>query len=319
MDALIILLGAVLIVVIGRNDGTPLVAIALRGLPINHWWIAIIVLAVLPAAPLLGFYLVAQALFGLFPQEGGDYAVVLAILAGTILTILVSMTLRAPNSITLALVGGAAGASLGAGIAPQWQHVGFVLMMAAAAPVIGCLVAAAVPYGVLHPSSPKLAKVFSIGKMRWPALVAIIVSYSLNDGQKLVFIIAIIFAVPVGEAAGSVTANGVVLVLFVLGMLSGLRSSMSMLAHGVLRTTPISAVWAQISTSLTLVAGSALGSPMSMTQTLQGSLLGSGLKRGTRIIRWMSVWRILLAWVWTLPLSAALAYAIVRITNEVNI
>lgn len=318
MDTLIILLAAVLIVVIGRNDGTPLLAIALRGLSVNHWWIAFIVLVILPAAPLLGFYLVAQALFGLFPQQGGDDGVVLAVLAGTILTILASMALRAPNSITLALVGGATGASLGAGIAPDWSHVGFVLMMAGAAPIIGCLVAAAVPYSVVNPSSPMLARVFSIGKMRWPALVAIIVSYSLNDGQKLVFIIAMVFAVPVADAAGSLTANGVALGLFVLGMLSGLRSSLSLLAHGVLRTTPISAVWAQIATSVTLVAGSALGSPMSMTQTLQGSLLGSGLKRGAKIIRWMSVWRIVLAWVWTLPLSGVLAYTITRIVNEVT-
>lgn len=311
MDAIVILLGAVLIITIGRNDGTPLIAMAMRGLPVSHWWIVFAIVLLLPVAPLVGLYLVAQSLYELFPARSGDDAVVVGILLATILAILASILLRAPNSITLALVGGAVGASLGAGLDPNWSHVGYVLIIAGIAPALGCLFASVVPYRVVHPASPGMNKIISMGKMRWPALIAIIASYSLNDGQKLVFIIAISVSVPISDVAGSLAANGVALTLFFIGLLSGVRSSMSLLASGVLRTTPLSAVWAQVSTSATLIGGSLIGAPMSMTQTLQGSLLGSGLKRGAKVIRWRSVLRVLATWVWTLPVSASLSYAIV--------
>jgi inorganic phosphate transporter, PiT family len=319
MEIFIIVLGAALILIIGRNDGTPLIAIAMRGLPVSHWWIVFSVVALLPLAPLLGIYLVAESLYEVFPGGPGNDTIVVGILLATILTIIASIFLRAPNSITLALVGGATGASLGAGVVPNWSHISFVLIIAGVAPILGCLVASTVPYRIVQPVNPGMNKIISMGKMRWPALIAIIMSYSLNDGQKLIFIIAISLTIPISDIAGSLTANGVALALFLIGMLSGVRSSMSLLAHGVLRTTPLSAVWAQVSTSITLVGGSLIGAPMSMTQTLQGSLLGSGLKRGTKVIRWRSVVRIVMAWVWTLPVSGVLSFSCVALMNKVVI
>ena len=57
-------------------------------------------------------------------------------------------------------------------------------------------------------------------------------------------------------------------------------------------------------------AAGLLGVPVSSTHTVTAAVLGAGATRGVRRIRWVTVRRILLAWVATPVLSALVAAAL---------
>ncbi|HVL99017.1 MAG TPA: inorganic phosphate transporter, partial [Egibacteraceae bacterium] len=56
----------------------------------------------------------------------------------------------------------------------------------------------------------------------------------------------------------------------------------------------------------------AVGAPVSMTQSVAAALVGAGMSYGHRRVRWRAVGRLGLAWLLTLPASAALAAAVAR-------
>jgi len=47
--------------------------------------------------------------------------------------------------------------------------------------------------------------------------------------------------------------------------------------------------------------------PVSTTQVISGAIMGVGSSQGVRHVRWGIAWRILIAWVLTLPAAGILA------------
>lgn len=56
-----------------------------------------------------------------------------------------------------------------------------------------------------------------------------------------------------------------------------------------------------------MIACSALGMPVSMTQAIAGGLIGAGVAQGAGRVRWYAAVKIVIAWLLTLPASALLA------------
>ncbi|MBS3940158.1 MAG: inorganic phosphate transporter [Actinobacteria bacterium] len=295
----------------GANDGGALIAVGLK-LPVFRPWQAIVIMATaLGAGPYLFGTAVATTLatrMVSFNGPRGDIALLAALLAtaGVVLT----LTRRGiPTSLTLAIVGGIVGAGLGSDLPVAWPLIGTVLIVAAIAPLAGTLLSYTVTrlLGLLRPSANNVR---TIGALHAAAFLLLCLAYGANDGQKMLAVFAI-----GGGITGAVTTQAyemlVIVALFAVGAIFGLRRLGVRFGSGVLAARPIHAVSAELSAASAVLGSAAVGSPVSMTQALVGGLVGTGISDGMRRVRWRTAGGIVAAWFITLPAaigaSAALA------------
>jgi PiT family inorganic phosphate transporter len=102
---------------------------------------------------------------------------------------------------------------------------------------------------------------------------------------------------------------------FAAGMAVGGAKVARTVGFGLYRVRAGDALAAQFAAGLTVVAAAALGSPVSSGQTATAALLAAGAARRLSLPRWSLVSRIGLAWLITLPLSAALAAAMAKLAT----
>ncbi len=307
---LLILTCAAFIAVNGRNDGAPLTAIALQSRG-DRGWIALAYLwLLLPVVPLFGFWGVADSLYnmmGLNPNAPLQAALmILAVLA----TITLSNLVNIPTSITLALVGALAGSAWANGTVAPTALLVRVILLGLSAPLVAGIIAFGL--GRLALSDTKMTRRILL-TYRHFALPLLILAYAANDGQKMAFVIASAFGATIPEVATMPFALFAGSTLFVLGVWFGLRPSGRYIRHGITPVRPLDLLWVETGASAAVLAGSALGVPLSMTQSVTGAVAGVGISRSTKVIYWQSVGRIGIAWLWTLPVAAGLSYLLVLI------
>lgn len=90
--------------------------------------------------------------------------------------------------------------------------------------------------------------------------------------------------------------------------LSGLRVTRT-LAEKVTRIEPEDGFAANLVTALLVAFASRLALPVSTTHVSAGAVIGVGLARGDGSLQWKTIRDMTLAWVVTLPVSAAFAWA----------
>lgn len=293
----------------GRNDGAPLVSIPIQTRSDKWWYPIFLMWLAIPIVPLLGFWRVADSLQSMMGFNPERYSDVLAIILAVLITIGASSLLGIPTSITLALVGALTGATLASGHEVKWALVSRVLALGLAAPFVAaflsfvfCLIPLRIQRGS---SSHKILQGYRA--LTYPALA---IAYAANDGQKVLFAVALMMGSGVGTAASTGWALFLASTIFVLGTLSGVRSSGRFVRHGITSITPLALLWTETATAITVIGGSVAGIPLSMTQSITGGLLGTGVARSARSIYWKSIQRVGIAWLWTLPAAGLLAYAL---------
>jgi PiT family inorganic phosphate transporter len=217
---------------------------------------------------------------------------------------------RLPTSLTLGVVGGIVGAGVGRGLPVVAGEVGRVLLIGVAAPVVGGLLAVVL--------ARLVAAVLALGDGRRLATLHRLatciqaVAYAANDGQKMLALVAV---TSIGVTAPALIA---VAVLFAVGTVLGVSAAATTLGSQIMRTGPREEVTAQLASSLAVLASAALGAPVSMTQALSGGLVGTGLLRGRRQVRWQVARRLALAWVMTLPSAAVVGAVVAWIVGSVT-
>jgi PiT family inorganic phosphate transporter len=85
------------------------------------------------------------------------------------------------------------------------------------------------------------------------------------------------------------------------------RKVIETVGKGITSLTPSRAFSATLAAASTVVVSTSLGIPVSATQTLVGAILGVGLARGIDALNLRVVRNIIMSWVVTLPIGAALA------------
>jgi PiT family inorganic phosphate transporter len=121
----------------------------------------------------------------------------------------------------------------------------------------------------------------------------------LNDTPKMV---ALLLA---GEALHPLAGLVAVAVAMSVGGVLGARRVAETMSRKITRMSPGQGLTANLVTAFMVTVASRLGLPVSTTHVSVGSLFGIGLVNG--IARLRTILSILLAWVTTLPLGAALA------------
>ena len=290
----------------GFNDAGALVGVGLRvgGLrPVTA--VAVLCLAVATAPILLGTAVAATLGERLVAFDTGRAT--LAMIAGVGAAILVTGTLAArglPTSLTLALIGGIAGAGVGVRAPVDWTVVGLVLLAAAVAPVIGALTALVLTRLMVALPTPEGAGL-RLRRLHAGALGATCLAYGANDGQKMLAVYAAVHGAGPAGFARSPLAVLTITGCFLVGGLLGLPRLAAALAGGLTAGRADAVVVSELSGAGVVLGTAVLGAPVSMTQSLSGAMVGTGLSQGTRKVRWRGVIRLGRAWLLTLPTAFA--------------
>ena len=75
----------------------------------------------------------------------------------------------------------------------------------------------------------------------------------------------------------------------------------------ITRLTPVQGFCAETGGAITLFVATWLGIPVSTTHTITGAIVGVGAARKVSAVRWNIASSIVVAWIVTIPASAAMA------------
>ena len=237
-------------------------------------------------------------------------AMIFAGLAGAILWNLATWLFGLPSSSSHALFGGLIGAVVvAAGV--QGVHWGTVIskiiLPAVIAPVVAGLAAAlatALAYRIAHPTNPYSEKLFRNSQRVTASLVAL--SHGTSDGQKTMGVITLVLV------AGGYAAAGLAIGL---GTYSGGWRIMRTMGRGLVHVEAPQGFASETASTVAILASSHLGFALSTTHICTGSILGSGIGRGTKV-SWRTAGKMGIAWLVTLPCSglvgAATSYVAVK-------
>ena len=92
-----------------------------------------------------------------------------------------------------------------------------------------------------------------------------------------------------------------------LGTLVGGWRIVHTVGSKITRLTPVQGCCASAGGAIMLFAATYLGIPVSTTHTVIGSVIGVGAARKVSAVRWNIAGNIVVAWIITLPASAAMA------------
>ncbi len=259
---------------------------------------------------------VAAGIVDITPADGtGGLIVVLAALAGAIAWNLVTWYLGLPSSSTHALIGGLVGGALASATTVKWSGVvDKVVVPMVASPLVGLVAGYLVMVAFLwifrraHPG--QLGRTFRVAQAASAAAMA--VGHGLQDAQKTMGVI-VLALITTGHHHGSGVPAWVKVVAaaaMAAGTLAGGWRVTRTLGRRVIEIDPARGFAAEsVSSSILYLTAFVWTAPISSTHVISSSILGVGATRRASAVRWGVASNILVAWVLTLPASAAMAAA----------
>jgi len=225
------------------------------------------------------------------------------------------------------IFGGLVGASLGMWGFKFFQNFTFtiIILVLILSPLIGFLVSIAVTQ-TLHTAGEwltPLARGF-LEKFHMAACMMLAFAHGTNDGQIVISLLVLGFGLAQAAVKGGMDPvveipfqfRLAVAVALSLGVLTGGYRILKKMGMSFYRIRLVQGVSATISSVGTVLGCSALGLPASTTQVITGSIIGAGVAKSPASVRWEIAQEIILAWVVTLPMAAAIALFFSKILKE---
>jgi PiT family inorganic phosphate transporter len=242
-----------------------------------------------------------------------DSRVIFGALVGGISWNLITWYYGIPSSSSHALIGGLIGAVLPkAGIAPLlWPGILKTAAFIFVAPLLGLALGALIMLMVswiFFRTPPRRVD-------RWFRRVQLFSSaaYSLghggNDAQKTMGIIWLLL-IANGITTEDRLPTWVVMSCFIaigLGTMFGGWRIVKTMGQRITKLKPVGGFAAEAAGSITLFMATHFGIPVSTTHTITGAIMGVGTTGGTSNVRWAVAGNIVIAWLLTIPASAAIA------------
>jgi PiT family inorganic phosphate transporter len=244
-------------------------------------------------------------------------------LAGATLWNLVTWWRGLPSSSGHALVGGLVGAALVAGgtEAVLWggvqdgRPVGVLgtLVALVVSPVLGLALGYAI-LRLLRLVSRRWTAAWrcSLGGVGWAAAAGLSYSHGANDAQKSMGVIAAVLLAAgiTDDLTVPLWAKVLTGVALTLGTAAGGWRIVRTIGRRIFPLTPLDSVASQSASTAVIAAASVLGAPVSTTQVVASSVVGTGGgRRRWGHVRWELVREMGLAWLTTIPAAALLAAA----------
>lgn len=162
-------------------------------------------------------------------------------------------------------------------------------------------------------SANRTASMFK--KLQLLSSAAFSIGHGGNDAQKVMGIIAAAFVAngnfsDLGTALKDPSMFWVPLACYGaigLGTLSGGWKIVKTMGTRITKVTPLEGVSAETAGAITLFMTEQMGIPVSTTHTITGSIIGVGATKRLSAVRWGVTRSLLVAWILTIPVSAAIA------------
>jgi PiT family inorganic phosphate transporter len=259
---------------------------------------------------------------GLIDKDLITPAVVFGALIGAMFWNVVTWLKGIPSSSSHALVGGLLGAGVAhAGLTGvQWSGLNKTLIAIVLSPTLGMILAMLimlVTSWAAVKATPRGAE-RSFRALHLVSSAAYSIGHGLNDAQKTMGIIAVLlystgylsgeFHVPHWVAISCYVAIG-------LGTLSGGWRIIRTMGSRITKLSQHQGFSASAGGSVMLFAASWLGIPVSTTHTITGCIIGAGVARRASAVRWGVAQNVVIAWVITIPASAAVGAAFYALTT----
>jgi len=222
-----------------------------------------------------------------------------------------------PTSSSHALIGGFAGAAVakagtGALVVSGLVKIGIFMILA---PLIGLVVGFTMMLLMVRTFSAatpgRVDRVFRRGQLVSAAAYSL--GHGTNDAQKTMGIIAVLlfstghlgpeFYVPFWVVLSAHAALG-------LGTMAGGWRIVKTMGMRITKLRPIGGFSAETAGAITLIGTAIGGIPVSTTHTISGAIMGVGALQRFSAVRWGVAGRIVWAWIFTIPASAAVAAAV---------
>ncbi len=249
---------------------------------------------------------------GLIDKNFITPAVVFGALVGAMFWNVVTWLKGIPSSSSHALVGGMIGSGVAhAGLTGvKWTGLNKTLIAIVLSPTIGMILAMLVmlitSWLFMRATSRTAERSFRM--LHLVSSGAYSLSHGLNDAQKTMGIITVLlystgylhgeFHVPHWVAISCYIA-------IALGTLSGGWKIIETMGSRITKLSQHQGFSASLAGSIVLFGASVLGIPVSTTHTITGAVIGAGTARRASAVRWGVAGNVIVAWVITIPASAA--------------
>jgi inorganic phosphate transporter, PiT family len=247
-----------------------------------------------------------------------DVAVIIGALGGAIAWNLLTWWWALPSSSSHALVGGLIGAGVskaGLGIL-GWQKIGSTAAFILLSPIIGYfasyLLTVTCSWLFRGATPGRVDKWFR--RLQLVSAAAFSLNHGGNDAQKTMGIIAVLLYSQglLGEEfhSGGHIPGWIVVACYAamgLGTMAGGWRIVKTMGMRLTKLRPFGGFCAETGGSLAIFIATSLGIPVSTTHTITGAILGVGSVSNPGRVRWGLASRILWAWLFTIPASAAIA------------
>ncbi len=244
-------------------------------------------------------------------------SVIIAAVAAAIIWDLLTWWFAIPSSTSHTLMGGIAGAVVAhAGVgALKWAKLREIFAFIFISPALGFLIAMIIILAMLWIFRRSSTHRVNVGfrKLQLVSAAAMSFSHGQNDAQKAMGVICmglILFGyltphgakvdVPLWVKVGSAT-------FMALGTAAGGWKIIKTLGSRIVKLRPIHGFAAETAAAGVLTLAAAMGVPVSTTHSITGAIMGVGATMNANAVRWGLAGNIFVAWILTIPVSAALA------------
>jgi len=259
---------------------------------------------------------------GLIDKDLVTPAVVFGALCGAMFWNIVTWLKGIPSSSSHALVGGLVGAGVAHASfsAIQWPGLNKTLIAIVLSPTLGMMLAMLIMLVTswlgVRASARGAERTFRALHLLSAATYSL--GHGLNDAQKTMGIITVLlystgylsgeFEVPHWVALACYVAIG-------LGTLSGGWRIIETMGTRITKLSQHQGFSASAGGSVMLIGASWLGIPVSTTHTITGCVIGAGAARRASSVRWGVAKSVALAWLITIPASAAVGALFYMLTK----
>ena len=259
---------------------------------------------------------------GIIDKDLVTPAVVFGALIGAMFWNVVTWLKGIPSSSSHALVGGLVGAGVAhAGISGiEWSGLNKTLIAIVLSPLLGMFLSMLIMLLTSWLMKDATARGADRGfrYLHLASSAAYSISHGLNDAQKTMGIITVLlystgylqgeFHVPHWVAISCYVA-------IALGTLSGGWKIIETMGSRITKLSQHQGFSASAGGSVMVFTASLLGIPVSTTHTITGCVVGAGTARRASAVRWGVAQNVVMAWVITIPASAAVGAIFYMITR----
>ncbi|HBG04927.1 MAG: inorganic phosphate transporter [Geobacteraceae bacterium GWC2_58_44] len=240
--------------------------------------------------------------------------VVLAGVIGAIFWNLVTWYYGLPSSSSHAIIGGLVGSVVAhAGTAAlHWAGLKKIIMVLLLSPVIGALFGFIFMVGMMWAFRNKAPYALNknFRKLQIVSAAVMAFSHGTADAQKSMGVITMAL-VSYGTLATFEVPTWVKVscaVAMALGTAAGGWRIIKTVGHDFVKLQPVHGFCVETASAGVILGASAMGLPTSTTHVITSSILGVGLSKRMSAVNWTVAYRIVCAWIITIPASASVGF-----------